>query len=451
MKIGILSFYYLATLVIYSTDIIAQEINIKIASVTIDNATLLELEGEKSSKIDSVISQNGEYQFSIRNKQSGFYRLKIDSRHGIDFLNDGKDINIKTDYNNILDSLKVINSESNKLYYQFIKLNKTYKTKTELLNIVLLHYPKDDKYYKLTQNKLIEVQNIYQQFILETSQINQKSFIARYIKSAQLPIVDVSIPIEEQLTYLKKYSLDNVNFNDAELISSDMFTNKSIEYLTYYRNQQLPKELLEKEFMKAVDTLLNKAKINQLVYQHITEYLIDGFKKFGFDKIIEYIVENYVIEDDLCLDEQTENSIQRRIDQAKLLSVGMKTQNLIMPDKNGEVIDLSKIESDNTLLVFYASWCPHCQTLLPQLNEFRKIKKNIQILAISLDSKKEDWLKFVKDNNISLININDPNGWDGTIASDYYIYATPTMFLLDGEIKIIGKPTTFEELERLLN
>ena len=150
--------------------------------------------------------------------------------------------------------------------------------------------------------------------------------------------------------------------DDAELIYSDAFTNKTIEYLTYYRNPQLPKEFLEKEFMKAVDTLLNKAKVNQFVYQHITEYLIDGFKKFGFDKIIDYIVENYVIEDDLCLDEETENSIQRRIDQSKLLAVGIIAPNIIMPDKDGKVIDLSKIKSDKTLLVFYASWCPHCQT-----------------------------------------------------------------------------------------
>ncbi len=65
MKIGILSFYYLATLVICLTDIVAQEINIKIAGVTIENATLLELEGEKLSKIDSVILHEGKYQFSI--------------------------------------------------------------------------------------------------------------------------------------------------------------------------------------------------------------------------------------------------------------------------------------------------------------------------------------------------------------------------------------------------
>ena len=88
--------------------------------------------------------------------------------------------------------------------------------------------------------------------------------------------------------------------------------------------------------------------------------------------------------------------------------------------------------------------------LLPQLNEFGKANKKIEILAISLDNKHEDWIKFIEDNKLELININDPNGWDGTAASDYYIYATPTMFLLDREKKIIGKPITYKELEKFL-
>ncbi|MCB9250260.1 MAG: TlpA family protein disulfide reductase [Ignavibacteriales bacterium] len=191
--------------------------------------------------------------------------------------------------------------------------------------------------------------------------------------------------------------------------------------------------------MKAVDSLLNKAKVNQLVYQHITEYLIDGFKKFGFDKIIDYILENYIIEDDLCLDEETENSIQRRIDQSKLLSVGTRAPNIIIPNKEGNVIDLSKINTDKTLIVFYASWCLYCKKLVPRLDEYYTTNKEITILAISLDSNKDDWIKFIKENKIELVNINDPNGWDGTAASDYYIYATPSMFLLNEVKKILLK------------
>jgi peroxiredoxin len=441
--------YAILLLIFISSFSISQTISVKITGAS-GKVVLLKLEGENTSEVDIINLSKQDFQFSLKDKSIGFYRLHFDNNHWFDFIHDGKSIKIHTDYRNLLDSLEIIESESNSILYNFLDLNKNYKTKTQLLQLILSRYPKDDNYYSISQKKLIEINKEYLFFIDSASRNNPNSFVSRYIRSAQLPVVPDSIKIENQLPYLKSYSLKNLDFNDAELIYSDTFTKKTIEYLTYYRNPQLPKELLEKEFMKAVDTLLNKAKINQLIYQHVTEYLIDGFKKFGFDKIIDYIVENYVIKDDLCLDEKTENSIQKRIDQSKMLSLGTEAPNILVPDINGKVFDLLKLQSNNTLLVFYSSECSHCQTLLPRLNELQKERKEIKIVAISLDTKKKDWIKFVEDNQLNLLNINDPNGWSGTTASDYYIYATPTMFLLNKDNIIVGKPTSYTELADLL-
>ena len=52
-----------------------------------------------------------------------------------------------------------------------------------------------------------------------------------------------------------------------------------------------------------MDSILVRARVDADVYKHVTEYLLDGFKKFGFEGCIDYIVENYVVKDDLCLDE----------------------------------------------------------------------------------------------------------------------------------------------------
>ncbi len=426
----------------------AQEVTFEILNSK-GNAELFQLEGEKTDKIDSVFLQNGIFQFSIKGKLSGFYRLQFDNKHWIDFINDGKDVELKTDYSNILDNLKVIESESNKLYYEFLKLNKAYKTKTELLQLILTRYPKDDEYYLTTQKKLLEVQNDYKQFVTKTSQVDINSFIARYIKSAQLPEINGTLSIEEQLDYLKKHSLDNVDFNDDEMIYSNLFTNKSIEYLTYYRNPQLPKPLLEKEFIKAVDTLLTKAKINDIVYQHITDYLVDGFTKFGFDNIIDYIITNYVLVDDLCLNEETENSIQNRVNQAKLFKVGETVPNIIIPNTSGKSIDLSEIKSNKTLILFYASWCTHCQTMIPEIKDIydNSSRETLEVLAISLDTNNEEWHNFIDDNGLKWLNASDLKGWDCQAAELYYIYATPTMFLIDKDMKIIAKPLTIEELK----
>jgi len=449
-----IKYYLLIFLVFFGKQSYTQQIEIQLSNYD-GKVYLSELSGEIIVLIDSLTAvDNNAYSFSFVNKKyhAGFYRLSFSNNKWIDFINDGDNITITTDYNNIFDSLKIESSESNRLYYLFVRLNKNYKTKSELLQLILARYPKDDEYYKVTQEKFEQLQKEYLEFVNNSTKSNPISFIAHYIRSAQLPIVDFSLPLDKQLFFLKTHALDNLDFNDAQLIYSDAFTNKTIEYLTYYRNPQLPLELLEKEFMSAIDSILNKAKVNQLVYQHIVEYLIDGFKKFGFDKVIDYIVENYVIKDDLCLDSKTESSIQRRIDQSKKLPVSAVVPNIILQSADGKEIDLSKIKSDKVLILFYASWCPHCQTLLPQIFGFynsQKVKKT-EVLAISIDTSKADWLNFIKTYNFNWLNATDLKGWNGKAASDYFIYVTPTMFLVNKERRIIGKPNDINELNTSL-
>jgi peroxiredoxin len=431
--------------------IFAQTVKITVSNAP-SKAVLLYLEGEKAHNIDSVISRNNVFTFSLKDKHNGFYRLQFNKRSWVDFVNDGEDVEMKTNLRNIVDSLKIIKSESNKLYYRFVKLNKTYKTKTQLLSLVLRNYPKDDDYYETTKEKLEEVEYNYLMFTRVESQRNPQSFISRYIRSAQLPQLDGTLSYAEQVEYLKLHSLDNVDFHDGGLTYSDLFTNKSIEYLSYYRNNQMPKALLEKEFTKAVDTLLNKAKVNDLVYQQITEYLIDGFTKFGFDSIINYIVDNYVIKDDICLNEKVESSIQKRIDQAKYLRIGTTAPNIILPDMNGKKVDLSKIKSDKILIIFYSSRCPHCREIVPKIYNLYRSKNNkeFEVVAVSLDQKRADCVKFIKRNNLKWVNVSELKGWNGKTALDYYVYATPTMFLIDSNKKIIAKPITFEGLLKAL-
>ena len=437
----------------------AQNISVKVQNLDDNKATLFSLSGEKISFIDSIsVNNKSEFEFQLEKNNSGIYRLTFNNNNPslqsraetswLDFISDDNDVEIKTDANNILDSLKVIQSESNKIYYEFIKRNKDYKTKSELLQLLLSRYPKEDDYYQTTQEKLSQIQAEYLYFVNVTAQANSNSFIARYVRTVQLPVVEPSIPFEEQLTYLKTHALDNVNFNDDGLIHSDAFTNKSIEYLTYYRNPQLPLELLEKEFMLAIDTILGKAKVNNIVYTHIVEYLLDGFKKFGFDNVINYIVENYVIKDDLCLDEKLTTTLERRIQQARNFKIGTVVPNIILPDSAVSMIDLNKVDAEKTLIIFYASWCPHCQTLLPQVYELYKNQKEkkFEVFAVSIDTTRTDWLNFIRTNNLDWINVSDLNGWEGQAVEDYYIYATPTMFLVDRERKLIVMPKNFDKI-----
>ncbi len=363
-----------------------------------------------STEIDSI-SSAGKGRFVIglggQKHHAGLYRISFNRNKWIDIVNDGEDVTIETDASALLDNLKIVTSESNRLYYSFLRLNKEYKTKTDLLQLVLARYPKDDPYYKTTQTTVTKLQKEYSAFVSTTSQQKPNSFIARYIRSARLPVVDFNQPVEKQLTYLKSHSLDHVDFTDDRLINSDLFASKSIEYLMYYRNPQLPKELLQREFMTAVDTILSKAKVNQPVYQHIAEYLIDGFKKFGFEECISYILDNYVIKDDLCLNEQSGSSIQRMLEQKKMLPAGATAPNFLLPDASGKMTGPAATGVGKTLIVFYSTSCPHCRQMMPRLAGVERGKVNV--IAVSLDSSRTDWLSFIRSHNLNhWSNVIDP-------------------------------------------
>lgn len=434
----------------------SQTLSIYISNANEKKASIYQISGEKTTLLDSnvAISKGSiNYTFQRNDLPDGQLSVFLSPRLRVDFLYDGRDVVLETDAKALVDSMKVKKSESNRLFYSFLKLNRDYKTKTELLHLILARYPKYDPYYTETRKRLNELQSNYIEFVNVTSQENPDLFVSRYIRSSQLPILDSDLSVDGQLPYLKAHALDNVDFNNKRLINSDVFANKAIEYLSYYRNPQLPKELLEKEFCSAIDSVLSKARTNSFVYEHITEYLIGGFKRFGFDTVLDYLVNNYVIKDDLCLDVKTEGMIKRRIDHAKYIKIGSTAPDFKLLDHNGNEVELHKLKQVTTLLVFYTTQCPHCRDIMPKLNTLYKsfASNDFKIIAVCLESKKDVWEQFVKEFSPDLINVSDLKGWDGQIAADYCLYATPTMIAIDNEKKIIGKPLTFEEASRILN
>lgn len=426
-------------------------------TVTVPNAggargALSALSGEQSTLVDSLTaSAGGEFTHTFgAGVPAGIHRLTFAPGKWVDFLLDEEDVQIRSHARAPAESTEVLRSESNRRYYDFRRLNQQFKTRTEILQLVLARYPRDDPYYALTRRTADSLQGEYRRFIARASGTEPGSFAARYIRSAQLPITDLTLPVEEQLRFLKAHALDSVDFADDGLIRSDLFTAKSIEYLMTYRNPQLPKELLAREFNRAVDSILHRARVNQAVYRHITEYLINGFRQFGFEECISYILENYVIKDDLCL-QGTVNTIQRMIDQKKLLPVGAPAPAILLPDTSGRPTSLADLPGEKRLVIFYSTECPHCRTALPEIAALqRENGTSLQVLAVSLDAGTAAWREFIRTAGLTWTNVIDVQGWEGAAVRDYHVYATPTMFLLDRQGRILGKPMTVAELRAAL-
>lgn len=122
--------------------------------------------------------------------------------------------------------------------------------------------------------------------------------------------------------------------------------------------------------------------------------------------------------------------------------VGKKCIDFEQPTTTGELIKLSSIKAKYLLLEFWAAWCSPCRRENPELinlyNEFKD--KGFDILAVSLDREKEDWLNAIAEDKLPWKNVSDLKGFQNSAALIYGVSAIPRNFLIDenGIVVAIG-------------
>lgn len=431
-----------------------QKYNIEI---TINNASgkmayLLNFYGDNNNLVDSSkLDDNGKFSCTFTNRHAGMYRLYIDNNNAVDFIFKNENIRLLCDYDNTDASMQVLESKENKIYFEFLKKDEISQRKLELLMPLVSYYPRDDKFYNEAAKTYNTLQHDRDNYLAETIKGNPDAYISKILTVKRTPFVDAAMDDQAKMRFLKDHFWDRINFNDTSLFRSNVLTSKVIAFLVLFRNNKLPPRLQEEAFMEAVDIVLPKAKINDKAYEFILNFMMNGFENFKLDKVLAHISANYKIEK--CENEERKSTLQKRMDSYQILATGKKAIPVKTSDINGNEITLESVKTEYTLLVFWATWCPHCTQMIPEIKSIydSQAEKKFEVIAFSLDTSKKTYTDFLAKGNYTWINCSDLKGWNSKIADDYCIYATPTMFLMDKNKTIIGKPLTTKDLLVLLN
>jgi thiol-disulfide isomerase/thioredoxin len=102
----------------------------------------------------------------------------------------------------------------------------------------------------------------------------------------------------------------------------------------------------------------------------------------------------------------------------------------------GESVSLGRFAGTHpVLLVFWATWCPHCNAAVPEINEIHtRLGGRLKILALNYMENRQKVTAFMKAKSIAYPVLLDI---DGKVASQYRVAGIPTYVLLDKEGRVV--------------
>ena len=203
-------------------------------------------------------------------------------------------------------------------------------------------------------------------------------------------------------------------------------TTKQAEIYAEYQANQEKTEALQLDVVKANPASPAAAFIVSNVYGH---------------GAIEEMKEGLAMLDASLATSTYYKALSEKIEKLEAVAVGQMAPDFTMNDVDGNPVSLSSFKGKYLLVDFWASWCGPCRRENPHVVElYAEFKdKGFDILGVSLDQKKDAWLKAIEDDKLTWSHVSDLKGWGNEAAKLYAVSGIPHTVLLDKEGKIIAK------------
>lgn len=397
----------------------------------------------------------------IKGKQDipkGVYLLAFPSMRytSFDVIIAENSFSIATDTINFLKNAVVKNSIENKEMFDDMKYMAPLGAKNDSLQKELKKLTKSDANYTVLKN---QIDGITKGIIA-----HRKSMVAKYPTTFYSKLIglmmDLDVPESVkkaesktdsfyEFHYTQQHYFDNIDFADSGLIRSPIYAGKISRYMDSYVYPQ-PDSLT-----KAVDMIIQKSRINKEMFQFCLNELFMKYAKseiMGQDAVYVHIADKYYLSGEAWW--PTEKSLvelRERVEALRPTLIGSIAPNFVVQDSVGrnQLFYDAVQKNKYTILVFWNSDCSHCQHEIPALKKvYEDSLRNlgVRVFAVSTEQTDSSFRAFAAKNCANdWTTCADMRGMSA-FRKEYDVIATPKVFLITPDYKIIAKNIPVDKL-----
>ncbi len=261
--------------------------------------------------------------------------------------------------------------------------------------------------------------------------------------------------------YVKGHWWDGVDLSNEGLVRTPFFEQKLEEYYKYYVVPEADSIIPEVNYMLLVSRE-NREMFKYLLGKFTDKYINPEY--MGQEKVFLFLFDKYFSKGDTAwLGVKQRQYIFDRAYSLMANQLGEPAPELQMLDTTGKDVTLYALNAPFTFITFWDPNCGHCKETVPRVDSIYRAKwkgLGVKLVGVNIDEAANDsWKKFVRDNKLTeWLHIYQPKKVKEDEAKRgianyrqlYDVYKTPTLYLLDGGKRIIGKMLTIEQFDEVL-